>query len=78
MYSIGAIASLLLMPMLSDPHGRRLPIIVGSIIMIVAASVQTAAVDEPMFEGSRFFMGFGNTLAQLSAPVGDCTAIAKG
>lgn len=37
--------------------------------MVVAAAVQGAAISEPMFEGARFFMGFGNSLAQLSAPL---------
>lgn len=69
MYSIGAIASLPIIPFISDRFGRRLPIIAGCIIMVIAASVQTASQSLPMFEGARFFMGFGNSLAQLSAPM---------
>lgn len=69
MYSIGCIASLPFVPILSDRFGRKLAIIVGCVIMIIAASVQTAAENEPTFEGARFFMGFGNSLAQLSAPM---------
>jgi len=69
MYSIGSIVSLLVVPILSDNFGRRLPIICGCIIMVLAAAVQTASINEPMFEGARFFMGFGNSLAQLSAPM---------
>ncbi|KAI7099534.1 hypothetical protein KC352_g38188, partial [Hortaea werneckii] len=69
MYSIGSIASLIFVPILSDRFGRRCPIIVGCIIMIIAAAVQTASQSLPMFEGARFFMGFGNSLAQLSSPL---------
>lgn len=69
MFNIGSIVSLILVPILSDRAGRRLPIIIGCFIMVVAAGVQAAAINEPMFEGARFFMGFGNSLAQLSAPL---------
>jgi sugar porter (SP) family MFS transporter len=69
MYSIGSIASLPVVPYMSDHFGRRMPIIIGCSIMVAAATIQTAAVNLPMFEGARFFMGFGNSLAQLSAPL---------
>jgi sugar porter (SP) family MFS transporter len=69
MYSIGSIVSLPVVPYLSDHFGRRMPIIIGCSIMVAAASIQTAAINLPMFEGARFFMGFGNSLAQLSAPL---------
>ena len=69
MYSIGSIVSLPVAPYLSDHFGRRMPIILGCSIMVIAASIQTAAINLPMFEGARFFMGFGNSLAQLSAPL---------
>ena len=69
MYSIGSIASLPIVPFLSDRFGRRAGIIIGCIVMIIAASVQAAAQSLPMFEGARFFMGFGNSLAQLSSPL---------
>ncbi|KAK3722147.1 hypothetical protein LTR37_002580 [Vermiconidia calcicola] len=69
MYSIGSIASLPFVPILSDHFGRRLPIIIGCCIMVCSAAIQTAAVNLPMFEAARFFMGFGNSCAQLSAPL---------
>lgn len=40
MYSIGSIASLIFVPILSDRYGRKVPIIVGCIIMIIAACIQ--------------------------------------
>lgn len=69
MYQIGSLVSLPLAPFISDRYGRRMPIIIGATIMVISASVQTAAINLPMFEGARFFMGFGNSLAQLSAPL---------
>jgi sugar porter (SP) family MFS transporter len=69
MYSIGSIASLPVAPFISDRFGRKMSIIIGCIIMIAAAAVQTSAHGQPQFEGGRFFMGFGNSLAQLSSPL---------
>lgn len=69
MYSIGCIASLPVAPFLSDRFGRKTAIIVGCVIMVIAAAVQTSAHGQPQFEGGRFFMGFGNSLAQLSSPL---------
>ena len=40
MYAIGSIASLPVVPFLSDKFGRKTPIIVGCIIMVIAAAVQ--------------------------------------
>lgn len=40
MYSIGSIASLPFVPILSDHFGRKLPIIIGCFIMIAAAAIQ--------------------------------------
>nr|OQO15976.1 hypothetical protein B0A51_17761 [Rachicladosporium sp. CCFEE 5018]OQO29356.1 hypothetical protein B0A51_03138 [Rachicladosporium sp. CCFEE 5018] len=69
MYNIGSIASLPVVPWVSDHYGRRLPIIVGCFIMVAAAAIQAGAINLAMFEGARFFMGFGNSMAQLSAPL---------
>jgi MFS family permease len=43
MYSIGSIASLPVVPILSDHFGRKIPIIVGCIIMVIAAAIQVGA-----------------------------------
>ncbi|ETN40064.1 uncharacterized protein HMPREF1541_04339 [Cyphellophora europaea CBS 101466] len=69
MYSIGSIASLPIAPFISDRFGRRASIIVGCLIMVIAAAVQTSANGQPQFEGGRFFMGFGNSMAQLASPL---------
>jgi MFS family permease len=43
MYSIGSIASLPVVPFLSDRYGRKIPIIVGCVIMVIAAAIQVSA-----------------------------------
>ncbi|KAK4569730.1 hypothetical protein LTR86_002698 [Recurvomyces mirabilis] len=69
MYSIGSIASLPFVPILSDRFGRKAPIIIGCCIMIAMAAVQASSQNLAQFEAARFFMGFGNSLAQLSSPL---------
>lgn len=43
LYSIGSIASLPITPYIADHFGRRMPIIMGCIIMVVGAGVQGGA-----------------------------------
>jgi MFS family permease len=69
MYSIGSIVSLPVVPWLSDKYGRKTPITIGCIIMVIAAAIQAASMSRPQYEGGRFFMGFGNSMAQLSCPM---------
>ncbi|KAF2873481.1 general substrate transporter [Massariosphaeria phaeospora] len=69
LYSIGSIASLPVAPFIADRFGRKAAITVGCLIMIVGAAIQAAAKNLDYFMGGRFLMGFGNSLAQLSAPL---------
>ncbi|KAF2195989.1 general substrate transporter [Delitschia confertaspora ATCC 74209] len=69
LYSIGSIASLPVTPFIADHFGRKSAIAIGCLIMIVGAAVQAAAKNVDMFMAGRFFMGFGNSLAQLSSPL---------
>lgn len=69
LYSIGAIASLPVTPFIADHYGRKAAIALGCIIMIVGAGVQGGAQNLKYFMAGRFFMGFGNSLAQLSSPL---------
>ncbi|KAH7138776.1 general substrate transporter [Dendryphion nanum] len=72
LYSIGAIASLPVTPFIADNFGRKAAIAIGCVIMVIGAAVQ-AASQRPnslrTFMIGRFFMGFGNSLAQLSSPL---------
>lgn len=45
LYSLGSIAALPFVPFVADRLGRRMSIIVGSIIMIIGAILQMAAQD---------------------------------
>jgi sugar porter (SP) family MFS transporter len=69
LYQIGSLVSIPFVPILTDNFGRKLPIAIGCVIMIVGAILQGAANNDGMFKGGRFMMGFGNSLAQLASPM---------
>ncbi|KAI1335644.1 sugar transporter [Xylariaceae sp. FL0016] len=69
LYQIGSIASIPLVPILADKFGRKLPIIIGCVIMIVGAIIQGTAQNLGAFMGGRVLMGFGNSLAQIASPM---------
>jgi len=69
LYSIGSIASLPIVPFLADGYGRKTCIMIGCVIMVIAAAIQGASQNLAMFKGGRFLMGFGNSMAQLSSPL---------
>jgi MFS family permease len=56
-------------PILADNLGRKMPIIVGSLIMIAGAIMQGAGRSIGVFTGGRVLLGFGNSLAQISSPM---------
>jgi len=68
-YSIGSLAGLPFAPFIADRFGRRPSIWAGCIILFIGVAVQSASTDFKMFVASRFFVGFGCTLAQLSSPL---------
>ncbi|KAJ6526595.1 general substrate transporter [Mycena vulgaris] len=59
MYSLGAICSLAIVPMVVDGRGRRASIIFGCTFMVVGAILQGASQNLPMFIVARFILGFG-------------------
>lgn len=69
LYQIGSVASIALVPFFTDRYGRKLPIIIGCVIMIVGAVMQGASSSLGVFMGGRFLLGFGNSFAQLSSPM---------
>ncbi|KFY20684.1 hypothetical protein V491_03513 [Pseudogymnoascus sp. VKM F-3775] len=68
-YQIGSIASFPFAPFMADYFGRKIPIAVGCIIMIVGAFISAFTDGYGMYLGGRFLVGFGNSLAQLSCPL---------
>lgn len=69
LYQIGSVASIALVPFLTDHYGRKLPIIVGCVIMIAGAVMQGAGSTLGVFMGGRFLLGFGNSFTQLASPM---------
>ncbi|GAB1310830.1 hypothetical protein MFIFM68171_01040 [Madurella fahalii] len=69
LYQIGSLASIPIVPILADNFGRKLPIAIGCVIMIVGAILQGSCQDLNTFMGGRVMLGFGNSLAQISSPM---------
>jgi sugar porter (SP) family MFS transporter len=68
-YQIGSIASFPFAPYLCDHYGRKVPIAIGCLIMILGAFLSAFCNGTGMYLGGRFLIGFGNSLAQLACPV---------
>ncbi|KAI1850294.1 hypothetical protein JX265_002192 [Neoarthrinium moseri] len=61
----GALAS----PLLADNIGRRLGLVVSSVVFILGVILQTAAVALPLFLAGRFFAGLGVGLLSAIVPL---------
>lgn len=66
---VGSICGLPFAPYISDYFGRRLAIVTGIFFMMLGIALQTASQNFGMFVGARFFIGFGCSIAQASAPL---------
>jgi sugar porter (SP) family MFS transporter len=66
---IGSIVGLPFAPYISDKFGRRIAIMCGIFFMMIGIALQTAANSFSMFIAARFFIGFGCSIAQASAPL---------
>jgi sugar porter (SP) family MFS transporter len=69
LYQIGSLASIPIVPYIADNFGRKIPIAVGCVIMIVGAILQGSCQNLNTFMGGRVMLGFGNSLAQISSPM---------
>ena len=69
LYQIGSLVSIPLVPLFTDNLGRKLPIAVGCVIMIVGAVLQGSCQNLGTFMGGRALLGFGNSLAQIASPM---------
>jgi MFS family permease len=67
--SLGSIIGNCFVPYTVDRWGRRYGIIIGSIIMLVAVALQTAAQNFGMFVAARIVIGFGDAIVLGSAPL---------
>lgn len=68
MQVIGGVVSLPLAPWMADKFGRKHPIFLGSLIIIMAAVIQGAAQNLGMFIAGRFFIGLGGGFVATAAP----------
>ncbi|KAG9243134.1 general substrate transporter [Calycina marina] len=69
MFNIGSILSLFITPFIADKYGRRLAIGAGCLIMVLGGCLSAFATSYAIFITGRFFLGFGNGLAQMSSPL---------
>ncbi|CCX14373.1 Similar to Lactose permease; acc. no. P07921 [Pyronema omphalodes CBS 100304] len=58
-YSLGALSMMIFVPWVNDRYGRKASIVVGNIIMVLGAVLQTASVNLGMFLAARFMLGMG-------------------
>ncbi|CEJ58856.1 hypothetical protein PMG11_07502 [Penicillium brasilianum] len=68
-YQIGSLASFPFVPFMADRWGRKLPIIIGCLLMILGGFLGAFCKDYGMYVAGRLFLGFGNSLAQMASPV---------
>ncbi|KAL2849645.1 general substrate transporter [Aspergillus pseudodeflectus] len=68
--TIGSAGALPIGPYLTDRFGRRPPIAIGSLLVILAAGLQGGAQNLGMFIGSRVIIGIGSSfVATAAAPL---------
>lgn len=68
-YPIGKILMLLPVAWLGDRFGRRVPMMIGLVGMIVFAAVQTASQNVGMFVVSRFLIGASTIMVAQPSPI---------
>lgn len=64
----GVLISLTFSSQLCEKIGRRLPITIGTSIIIIGSILQTAAAHYAMFVVGRFLIGIGSGLVAVAAP----------
>ncbi|KAL1902512.1 hypothetical protein Sste5346_001493 [Sporothrix stenoceras] len=67
--SLGSIVGQLPVPYIIDWYGRKVGLLVGCCIMILAIGLQSGAQNFGMFIAARLVLGFGNTIVMGSAPL---------
>ena len=68
LYTVGNIVGSLFTGV-CDHFGRRAGMMVGSILIVAGAAVQTAAQDVPYLLGGRLLLGFGVSIGRLLHPL---------
>jgi sugar porter (SP) family MFS transporter len=65
----GQLAALLVCAPIIQRFGRKLPIAIGSSILLFGVVLQTAAQNYAMFVVGRILIGFGNTIQATACPI---------
>ncbi|KAJ5355922.1 General substrate transporter [Penicillium concentricum] len=68
-YQIGSLASFPFVPFIADRWGRKIPIMIGCVLMIVGGLLGAFCTNYGMYVAGRLLLGFGNSLAQMASPV---------
>ncbi|KAM0555076.1 hypothetical protein ACHAPJ_006425 [Fusarium lateritium] len=68
--NIGAFSALFFSPYIADQFGRRIATALGCVILIVGVIIQAVpSVNEGMFIGGRFLVGFGSNISIGAGPL---------
>lgn len=65
----GQILAFPIAPWLCDHTGRRFPIFIGSLLLVIGAALQCAAQNYAMFLAARMVIGFGGLIAVEASPM---------
>ncbi|CAI7611042.1 unnamed protein product [Penicillium glandicola] len=68
-YQIGSLASFPFVPFIADRWGRKIPIMIGCVLMILGGLLGSFCTNYGMYVAGRLLLGFGNSLAQMASPV---------
>ncbi|EOO03938.1 putative mfs hexose protein [Phaeoacremonium minimum UCRPA7] len=67
--AIGGVVPFLFLSWIGDVFGRRLPTMLGSIVIIAGVLVEFFATSLDMYIGGKIVLGIGSSLIQMGAPV---------
>src|SRR5687767_8477697 len=67
--SLGSLIGLFIVPYMIDRLGRKMGVIIGCVIMLLAVGLQSGARNYGMFVAARLLLGFGDCIVLGSAPL---------
>lgn len=69
MYQIGGVVALPFIGPCVDGFGRRVGMLIGSVIVIIGTAIQATSNSADQFMGGRFLLGFGVSIAATAGPM---------
>ncbi|GFF50031.1 hypothetical protein IFM58399_08706 [Aspergillus lentulus] len=67
--SLGSLIGLFIVPYLIDWAGRKIGLVIGCLVMLLAVGLQSGARNFGMFVAARIILGFGDCIVLGSAPL---------